>query len=254
MSFGGIIFDILYLQIYKIIQKIKQIGTQLNTLMLEVINGGFIMKKIILSAISIILMFSMVSCGSSSTVENTSVQNNTTAQSNVNSTTENITQTTSDIDLIYTFEDPGYPIVFDYPEMKCIEEATSQIFKRGNFVISYCRDKKTCDINDITTELAKEYADATDHHILGDSESFDIKETKEMTINGVKVLRIDGNLVSVYDSGDKVMLPMRGYTFAKGENICELIAVLNKSEPNAEEKAEMDKTIDAMIQTLREDR
>ena len=45
MSFGGIIFDILYLQMYKIIQKIKQIGTQLNTLMLEVINVGFIMKK-----------------------------------------------------------------------------------------------------------------------------------------------------------------------------------------------------------------
>lgn len=222
--------------------------------MLEVINGSFIMKKIILSAISIILMFSMVSCGSSSTVENTSVQNNTTAQSNVNSTTENITQTTSDVDLIYTFKDPRYPIAFDYLEMKCIEETTSRIFKRGNFVISYCRDKKTCDINDITTELAKEYASASRTHLKAYFKEFDIEKKQEMVINQTKDLQIDGKIVAYFDSGTEITLPMRGYTFAKGESICELIAVLNKSEPNAEEKAEMDKTIDAMIQTLREDR
>ena len=157
----------------------------------------------------------------------------------------------NEIELIYTFEDPSKPVVFDYPNMRVIEEGTSRVFANSKFVVVYCRDAKQAALNDILGELSGKFKSATRTHLEAFFDSYSLTKTETKRINQTDVLLVEGVIVAKYSSGDTIQLPMRGYTFAKGDAICQLVAILNEEE-NAADQAEMEKTIDAMIATLRE--
>lgn len=159
----------------------------------------------------------------------------------------------NEIELIYTFKDAGEPVVFDYPNMRVISEGTSRIFKNSKFVVAYCKETKQAALGDILNELSSKFEMATGTHIEGTFDSYSVTRTENKRVNQTDVLLVEGFVVAKYSSGNTIELPMRGYTFAKGDMICQLVAVLNEEE-NAADQAEMEKTIDAMIATLREER
>ena len=74
-------------------------------------------------------------------------------------------------------------------------------------------------------------------------------EIEEKNEKYYKSLKIDNNV----DQFKYAINTNIGYTFAKGDVVCELIAVLNE-ETNDVNQEEMEKTIDAIIVTLRDDR
>lgn len=171
-----------------------------------------------------------------------------------NSTNQEVNDSqTNNIDLIYTFKDPSKPVAFDYPNLKSIEEGTSRIFKNSRYVIAYCRDTKEAELKDIPMELSEKFSIATSTHLIGTFNSFTVKESKEMNINGIKVLMIKGLLVAEFDDGSKVNYPMQGYTFEKAGMIVELIGFINEESNDANQK-EMETTVEAIIKTLRDDR
>ena len=64
---------------------------------------------------------------------------------------------------------------------------------------------------------------------------------------------IKGKLVGAHITGGEVEYPMKGYTFTKNGTIFQMIGIL-PDEINDEYQEEMEKTVDAMISTLREER
>lgn len=215
------------------------------------------MKKILVTLLTICLLASLVACGTNDT-PNTGNNTPSTSESTPSQTeetskaTEN-TQSNNGIDLMYTFKDPSKPVAFDYPNMKSIEEGTSQVFKNSKFLIVYCRNTKQVTLNNVVEVLSEKFGTATRTHLEGTFESFSVTKTESKTINQTEVLMVEGVVVAKYDDGTSILLPMRGYTFAKGDVVCELIAVLNE-ESNAANQEEMNKTIDSIIATLRDDR
>lgn len=161
--------------------------------------------------------------------------------------------TESEIDLTYTFEDPSVDIAFDYPDLECIEEGSSQIFKHSRFVIAYTKDFKAAELQEIPTELIEKCKDATDAYLPGTLKSFKISNSKTIEINGTGVLMIKGLFVSEVSTGRNVNLPMQGYTFAMDGAICQMVAVLY-DEATEDDLYEMQRTVEAMIGSLRADR
>lgn len=215
------------------------------------------MKKTFLVILALFLMVTLVACGNDKQNNEDSVNNQTPISSiPTNSDDDNQNTETDDktkIDLIYTFKDPINPVAFDYPNFKSIEEGTSQIFKNSKYVIAYCCDSGTADLKDIPNALSEKFGRFINTHIKGSFSSLNINKTEEIKINGTDVLLVKGTLVAVYDDGSTINLPMCGYTFAKGEKIYELIAILSE-ESNDVNQNEMEQTIEAMINTLRDDR
>ena len=214
------------------------------------------MKKLLVIVLTLCMILSLSACGNTDKKDNAANTNsgiNSTIQGETNSETSDKKQDENKINLMYTFEDPSKPVVFDYPNLKCIEEGTSRIFKNSKYVMVYCRDSGNCDLKDIPNTLSEKFGRAVNTHIEGSFSTFNLTETKNIQINGIDVLLAKGSLVATYDSGNKINLPLCGYTFAKDEMIYELIAILSE-ETNDVNQKEMEQTIEAMINTLREDR
>ena len=161
-------------------------------------------------------------------------------------------------DAPYTLDDKKPSIIFDYPNLKSIMEGYTQIFKNSKFVIAFTWSEMgkvydDIDLIDIPDELSESFARGVSTHIKKEFQSFKIDEQEEKEINGTKVLMIKGKLVGAHITGGEVEYPMKGYTFTKNGTIFQMIGFLNKKS-NDEYQEEMEKTVDAMISTLREER
>ena len=224
------------------------------------------MKKIVSTILTLSLIMTMTACGkdddssqgNGKNTGSTESKNSTSAsepKSDDTSTSESKNNNGIDLmytyDALYTFEDS---IVFDYPNLKVINEALTQIFKNNKFVIAFTHNElgkvyDDIDLIDIPDELSKSFARGVSTHILGDFTSFKIDEQEEKEINGTKVLMIKGKLVATYMSGTVVEYRMKGYTFTKNGTIFQMIGIL-PDEINDEFQDEMEKTVDALISNL----
>lgn len=214
------------------------------------------MRKMTGILLAVCLSLSLCACGQNSTSSAVSATENQTSETSYSEAEHSSVINGGSEELIYTFEDPGYRIVFDYPDFQVIEEATSRIFRNSSqwFIDYSIADDMVYDLEEIPEKLMEYFEYAVNTYISGDAKEFDITEKNEMTINGTEVLEIKGNLVSVYDSGNKNYLPMIGYTFVKDGCSAELIGVIDGEDKDGVLYAEMEKTIKAMINTLRDDR
>lgn len=215
-----------------------------------------IRKKLLVIMTSLMLV-SLTGCTTKKDT-NISEQNKSTEKKQVlqtepDTSTEDASVNEGNIDLIYTFKDPSYPVAFDYPNIKLVEEGTSMIFKKNNYLVIYCRDSKQAELNNVVAELTKKFQLATTTYLNGEFDSFTTVYSESKTINDTEVLMVEGAVVTKYDDGSSIELPMYGYTFSKGDVICEILGVLNERTDEVQQE-DMEKTVDAMIATLRDDR
>lgn len=216
------------------------------------------MRKITGILLAICLSLGLCSCGDNNASSNPSPTDNRTVET-ASTETEPGSETKSEKnELIYTFKDPFYKIAFDYPDFQVIEEATSRVFRNSSqwFIDYSIADDMVYDLEEIPEKLMEYFKYATNTKItIGDAKEFDIKEKNEITINGTEVLEIKGNLLTLDDyNGATSTLPMIGYTFVKDGCSAELIGVIDGEDKDGAFYAEMEKTIKAMINTLRDDR
>ena len=231
------------------------------------------MKKIVSTILTLSLIMTMTACGKDDDSSQGNGKNTGSTESkNSTSVSEPKSDDTSTseskdnngIDLMYTHTDlytfkEGIPAIeFDYPNLKSIGEGLTRIFKNNKFVIAYTRSSERgkvyddIDLIDIPDELSESFARGVSTHILGDFTSFKIDEQEEKEINGTEVLMIKGHIVGSWSDGSTDTYPMKGYTFTKNGTIFQMIGFLNEKS-NDEYQAEMEKTVDAMISTLRFD-
>lgn len=213
------------------------------------------MRKLGKTLLALTLCLPIVGCGKDAAPESSVIGTQsdtleTTMQAEYNDT--NIAAS-DDIEFFGTFEDPSYPVVFDYPVCRLTEEGYSRIFARNGYVVVYCKDAGDAALTDINTQLTDQFVKNAEDYINGYFDSFSITSSEEKTVNGTDALMIDGALIGKYDDGNTISSPMHGYTFSKGGAICELLGIVN-DEPTDELVDEMTKTVDAMINTLRDER
>lgn len=218
------------------------------------------MKKIFTFLITLLMVISMTACGGNN---DTNTPDKKQSSENIESTDGNTTTEQkddtvekNDIELMYTFKDPGQPVAFDYPNLKSIEEGTSQVFKNSKYIIVYCRDEKKVELDAIVDTLTEKFKMATSTHLKGEFDSFAIDSSESTKLGDVDALIINGSVIQKYDDGSTIKLPIRGYVFSKGGIACEVIGSINEelNESNKANQEEMTKTIDAMMSTLRDDR
>lgn len=214
------------------------------------------MRKITGILLALCLSLGLCACGENNVSSNTSATENRTVETASAEAEPSSEMKSENSELIYTFKDPGCKIAFDYPDFQVIEEATSRIFRNSSqWFIDYSRDKTPYDLEEIPEKLMEFFQYATETKItIGGAKEFDIKEKNEITINGTEVLEIKGNLISDDGDGNSSTLPMIGYTFVKDGCSAELIGVIDGEDKDGAFYAEMEKTIKAMINTLRDDR
>lgn len=215
------------------------------------------MKKLSTILITLLMVISMTACGGNNDTNtpDTKQSSENIESTDGNTTTEQKDDTAekNDIELMYTFKDPGYPVAFDYPNLKCIEEGTSRVFKNSKYIIVYCRDEKKVELDAIVDTLTEKFKMATSTHLAGEFDSFAIDSSESTKLGDVDALIINGSVIAKYLDGSTIKLPIRGYVFSKGDVVCEVIGTINE-ESNDVNQAEMTKTIDAMMSTLRDDR
>lgn len=216
------------------------------------------MRKMTGILLAVCLSLSLCACGQNSTSSAVSATENQTSETSYSEAEHSSVINGESEELIYTFKDPFYKIAFDYPDFQVIEEATSRIFRNSSqwFIDYSIADDMVYDLEEIPEKLMEYFKYATNTKItIGDAKEFDIKEKNEITINGTEVLEIKGNLLTLDDyNGATSTLPMIGYTFVKDGCSAELIGVIDGEDKDGAFYAEMEKTIKAMINTLRDDR
>lgn len=212
------------------------------------------MRKYLILILSLMLATSLCACGSKDD-SNVSNEGNsiTEEQGKGESEKDEVIKNDSKVELMFTFKDPSKPVVFDYPNLKCIEEGTSRVFKNSKYVIVYCRENGNCDMKEIPDALSEKFYNSTDIHLTAPFDSFLIEKTDVLDISGQEVLQLNGDVIVKRGDGTLVNLPMQGYSFVKDDTIYELIAVL-REETNDANQAEMEATVEAMIKTLRDER
>lgn len=157
-----------------------------------------------------------------------------------------------EVELNNTFKDEDACIAFDYPDLTCIEEGDSHIFKNDKFTIVYCHStvSRRCELKDIPSKLWEKFYNATEAHLFAPCDSIFIDKVSDIISPGEDYFQINGYIVVKQGDGTSVSLPMQGYTFMTNDSICELIAVLTEGS-NEAAQIEMEQTVVAMLESLR---
>ena len=230
------------------------------------------MKKMSVLLAIIILLFGVTACGtgkeSASSGNLTSeVSNNATKtleenQEEPDSSADEKEEKKEDssVELPYTIMFPMYSLYVKAPSSYDIERgATTFIVVEGDTLIGLTSDEfvDASTINE-PSEILDAYFDSfkygADQFGSGDLDRFDIRESREVEIDGRKFWRFEGDLIFKLLSGDEIRYFVVGYTFFWDDTPFQITATVFTEEP---EQAEIDKArayVDEMVKTVRDKR
>lgn len=230
------------------------------------------MKKMSVLLAIIILLFGVTACGtgkeSASSGNLTSeVSNNATKtleenQEEPDSSADEKEEKKEDssVELPYTIMFPMHRLYVKAPNSYDIEYgATTFIVVEGHTLIGLTSDKfvDASTINE-PSEILDAYFDSfkygADIFGSGDLDRFDIRESREVEIDGRKFWRFEGDLIFKLLSGDEIRYFVVGYTFFWDDTPFQITATVFTEEP---EQAEIDKArayVDEMVKTVRDKR
>lgn len=230
------------------------------------------MKKMSVLLAIIILLFGVTACGtgkeSASSGNLTSeVSNNATKtleenQEEPDSSADEKEEKKEDssVELPYTIMFPMHSLYVKGPNSYQIEYgATTFIVVEGHTLIGLTSDEfvDASTINE-PSEILDAYFDSfkygADQFGLGDADRFDIRESREVEIDGRKFWRFEGDLIYKLPSGDEIRYFVVGYTFFWDDTPFQITATVFTEEP---EQAEIDKArayVDEMVKTVRDKR
>lgn len=231
------------------------------------------MKKMSVLLAIIILLFGVTACGtgkeSASSGNLTSeVSNNATKtleenQEEPDSSADEKEEKKEDssVELPYTIMFPMHSLYVKGPSSYEIEyPATSFIAPVEGYTLIGLTSDSFVDASTINepSEILDAYFDSfkygADQFGLGDADRFDIRESREVEIDGRKFWRFEGDLIYKLPSGDEIRYFVVGYTFFWDDTPFQITATVFTEEP---EQAEIDKArayVDEMVKTVRDKR
>ena len=228
------------------------------------------MKKIVITIAAMLLITSLTACsGSSGESDNTSVA--TTGASTSTQTEKTVAAESTkgkepikDEDLLTT----KFPLVKKYvdgPRWQIVEKGYTKLYNINDrkFIALTTNDELSVSKpSEVLDTLLKDFQQGTDT-MCGSKGvlSYDIMDTKEMTINGTDYVRYQGYLVCQgYVGNDlkKFNCYFVGYTFIcekDGKNVpCQMIGAVVSDEQEQSDIDEITKYTDAMVYTIRNTR
>ena len=226
------------------------------------------MKKLVITIAAMLLITSLTACtGSSGSSDSTSVatteaSTSTQAEKTVAAESTKVTEATKNTELSLTTKFPLVKKYVDGPRWQIVEKGYTELFNINDrkFVALTTNDELSVSKpSEVLEALLKDFQQGT-YSMCGvkDVIKYDIKDTKEMTINGTDYVRYQGYLVCEGELKEMFNCYFVGYTFIvekNGKNVpCQMIGAVVSDEQEQSDIDEITKYTDAMVYTIRNTR
>lgn len=218
-------------------------------------------KKIIILA-TVLMLSSLTACGKGGDEPVDTTQTVTTssttqsAESIAAQSSESKSNDASSVELPLTAGFPIAEVYIDGPSYQFIENGYTSLYNvNGNRFIALTTnmDVKVNKPSEILNALFEKFKAGVDTYSnASEPIKFNIKESKEMKINGIDFYRFQGDYVCKGGSGERNCYAV-GYTFINSvDNIpCQIVGAVVSKEQSQKEIDEITTYVDAMVQTIR---
>ena len=229
------------------------------------------MKKILITIAAMLLITSLTACSGrsgesdSTSIATTEASTSTQAEKTVAAESTKVTEATHNGDLTLTIPISFVDKYVDGPRWQIVEKGYTSFYNINDRKFIALTTNRKLSVNkpsEVLDALLKDFQQGTDT-MCGSKGvlSYDIKDTKEMTINGTDYIRYQGNIVCQgYVGNDlkKFNCYFVGYTFIgerNGKTIpCQMIGAVVSDEQEQSDIDEITKYTDAMVYTIRNTR
>ena len=226
------------------------------------------MKKILITIAAMLLITSLTACSGSSgesdstSVATTEASSSKKAEKTLAAESTKVTEATKNTELSLTI-----PIAFvdksvDGPNWQIVEKGYTDFFNindRKFIALTTNPDLSVNKPGEVLDTLLKDFQKGA-YSMCGVKSviKYDIKDTKEMTINGTDYVRYQGYLICEGELKEMFNCYFVGYTFIgerNGKTIpCQMIGAVVSDEQEQSDIDEITKYTDAMVYTIRNTR
>lgn len=221
------------------------------------------MRKLSIILVISILLLGLAACGKGG--EKTPEPTNKVSSGDINKPTETkaeestnkASKDASSVELPLTASFPMFNVYIDGPNYHFIEKGSTSLYNVGGkrFIAltssEYVEANKTSEILDA---YFKEFKNGVGTNCNGyKPEKFNIKESKEIEINGTTFWRFEGELLAKMPSKETSFFTV-GYTFIRDGVPFQLTGVVVTEEQDQKDIDEITKYVDAMVKTIRDKR
>ena len=226
------------------------------------------MKKIVITIAAMLLITSLTACsGSSGDSDNTSVASTTEASTSkqaektVAAESTKVTEPIKDEELL-TLRFPIVKKYVDGPLWQIVEKGYTEFFNINDIKFIALTTNQELSVNkpsEVLEALLKDFQQGAET-MCGAKKviKYDIKDTKEMTINGTDYVRYQGYIIGEGSQKKMYNCFFVGYTFIcekDGKNVpCQMIGAVVSDEQEQSDIDEITKYTDAMVYTIRNTR
>ena len=226
------------------------------------------MKKIVITIAAMLLITSLTACsGSSGDSDNTSVASTTEASTSkqaektVAAESTKVTEPIKDEELL-TLRFPIVKKYVDGPRWQIIEKGYTEFFNINDIKFIALTTNQELSVNkpsEVLEALLKDFQQGAETMCGAKNViKYDIKDTKEMTINGTDYVRYQGYIIGEGSQKKMYNCFFVGYTFIcekDGKNVpCQMIGAVVSDEQEQSDIDEITKYTDAMVYTIRNTR
>jgi len=241
------------------------IGILSNIKVLKVIRRGEIaMKKIGAIIVAGILVFGLTACEkggdkTSDPTNNVSIRDtNEPAKTQEKQSSEQAKKSESSVNLPLTANFPMFSLFIDGPNYQFIQNGSTSKFKVEGIrfiALTSAKGMKADKPSEIIDLYFENFKSGVDTNCRGyEPEQFNIKENKEIEINGITFWRFQGELLAKNIFDKETSFYTVGYTFIKDGNPFQITGVVVSEGQEQEYIDEITTYVDEMVKTIRDKR
>lgn len=219
------------------------------------------MKKKIIVLLTGILLSALVACGTGGdktadpTKEVNTRETTEPAEKVEQSSNERMNEEDS-VELPLTAMFPMIELFIDGPNYQFIEKGATNLYNVGGIcfiALTSKRDVEADKPSEVLDVYFENFKFAVRTNCNGyDLMKFNIKESKEMEINGINFWRFQGDILANNTVNDKSLYTV-GYTFIKDNTPFQITGVVVSEEQDQKDIDEITKYVDAMVKTIRDE-
>ena len=238
------------------------IGIRLNIKVLKDIRRGeMTMKKIGIILAASILVFSLTACGkggekTSEPINNVSIEDKNEpvkTQQKQNDTKKD----GGSVELPITTNFPMFRLYIDGPNYHYIQNGATNLFNVGGIrfiALTSAKNVEADKPSEILDAYFKDFKTGVSVNCRGyKPEKFNIKESKEIEINGINFWRFEGELIAKTPSLETSFYTV-GYTFIWDGHPFQITGVVVSEGQEKEHIDEITRYVDEMVKTIRDKR